>query len=152
MMKTFWIVAAMAVLVAAVIAPQVLGAEDVKAAMEASNAKFVAAWEKKDGAGAAARYTADAQILPTGSPIIKGNDAIKAFWQTSFDASGGSAKFTTIEAEQHGDTAIELGQAEIFDDQKKVVDTVKYIVIWKKVGGEWKMHRDIWNTNTPPAQ
>ncbi len=134
------------------IAPAVRGAEDVKAAMEASNALFVKAWEKKDGAGMAARYTADAQVLPTGSEPIKGNPAIKAFWQTAIDAGPGTtAKFTTVEAEQHGDTAIEVGQAEMFDASGKSVDVVKYIVIWKKIDGQWKMHRDIWNTNLAPA-
>lgn len=150
MKKLMGVMVIAGLLIAGVAAQRVLAAEDVKAVMEASNAKFVAAWEKKDGAGMAARYAADAQLLPTGSEIIKGSAAIQAFWQGAIDAGPAtSAKFTTLEAEQHGDTAIEVGQAEMFDAQKKLLDTVKYIVIWKRVGGEWKMHRDIWNTNTP---
>jgi hypothetical protein len=23
--------------------------------------------------------------------------------------------------------------------------TFKYVVVWKKVGGQWRLHRDIWN-------
>lgn len=89
--------AAVALLFAA--APAVRGADDVKAAMEASNAKFVQAWEKKDGAGMAARYTADAHVMPTGSEPIKGNTAIKAFWQAAIDAGPATtAKFTIFEA------------------------------------------------------
>ena len=25
----------------------------------------------------------------------------------------------------------------------------KYIVVWKRDGGQWKLHRDIWNTSMP---
>jgi ketosteroid isomerase-like protein len=32
-----------------------------------------------------------------------------------------------------------------------VADAGKYIVIWKKDGGTWKLHRDIWTTS-PPAK
>ena len=31
-----------------------------------------------------------------------------------------------------------------------VADRGKYVVVWKKVGGNWMLHRDIWNTNMPP--
>jgi ketosteroid isomerase-like protein len=34
----------------------------------------------------------------------------------------------------------------------KVVDRGKYIVIWKREQGQWKLHRDIWNTSMPPAK
>ena len=140
-------------LIAAVTVTRTLAAENVKAAMEASNKLFTQAWEKKDAAGVAARYTADAELLPTGSEPVKGNAAIQAFWKAAIDAgTAATAKFTTIEAEEHGDTAIEVGQAEMLDAKGKHLDTVKYIVIWKKIDGKWKMHRDIWNTNTPPAK
>jgi hypothetical protein len=33
----------------------------------------------------------------------------------------------------------------------KVLDKGKYIVIWKKEDGTWKLHRDIWTTSVPPA-
>jgi ketosteroid isomerase-like protein len=34
-------------------------------------------------------------------------------------------------------------------DSGKVNDRGKYIVIWRKVGGQWKLYRDIFNTNMP---
>jgi len=30
-----------------------------------------------------------------------------------------------------------------------VADRAKYVVVWKKVGGQWLLHRDIWNTSQP---
>ena len=31
------------------------------------------------------------------------------------------------------------------------MDSGKFIVIWKQEGGQWKLHRDIWNSSMPPA-
>jgi len=31
----------------------------------------------------------------------------------------------------------------------QVADEIKYIVVWKHEGGEWKLHRDIWNSSRP---
>jgi len=28
----------------------------------------------------------------------------------------------------------------------------KYVVIWKRDGGQWKIHRDIWNTSMPATK
>ena len=30
-----------------------------------------------------------------------------------------------------------------------VTDIGKYVVIWKRQGDDWKLHIDIWNTNSP---
>ena len=64
--------------------------------------------------------------------------------------AGLSVKITTVSAEGYGKTAIEEGVVKIYagDD---MVDEVKFIVIWKKIKGEWKMYQDIWNSNNPPA-
>jgi ketosteroid isomerase-like protein len=31
------------------------------------------------------------------------------------------------------------------------LDHGKYVVIWKKEAGGWKLHRDIWNSSQAPA-
>jgi len=28
----------------------------------------------------------------------------------------------------------------------------KYVVIWKRDGGQWRIHRDIWNTSMPTTK
>ncbi len=35
-------------------------------------------------------------------------------------------------------------------DGSKNVDKGKYIVVWKKENGDWKVWRDIWNSDNPP--
>jgi ketosteroid isomerase-like protein len=31
----------------------------------------------------------------------------------------------------------------------KTADRGKYIVVWKRDGGQWRLHRDSWNTSMP---
>jgi ketosteroid isomerase-like protein len=32
------------------------------------------------------------------------------------------------------------------------MDSGKYVVIWKREDGAWKLHRDIWTTSASPPQ
>ncbi len=133
----------------AIAGQRVFGAEDIKAQIEAANAKFVQIFEAGDAAGVAARYTKDGQVLAPGSDTVSGTAAIEAFWKAGMQAGVPKLTLTTLEAEQHGDTAIEVGRAGIFDAQGNQLDASKYIVIWKRVNGEWKLHRDIFNAMGP---
>jgi ketosteroid isomerase-like protein len=42
-----------------------------------------------------------------------------------------------------GDTAHEVGEAILTLESGAF--TGKYVVVWKKIGGQWRLHRDIWN-------
>jgi hypothetical protein len=35
------------------------------------------------------------------------------------------------------------------DGSGKVLDRGKYVVIWKRDGAAWRIHRDIWNSSMP---
>ena len=56
-----------------------------------------------------------------------------------------------MEVEKHGHTANEVGELEIRGADGQVLDRAKYIVIWKKEGSAWKLHRDIWTTSVVPV-
>ena len=94
-------------------------------------------------------YTEQARILPPGSEMVKGRDQIQAFWQQAAKAMGiTSVKLQTIDAELLGDTAVEIGRAELGAGNAKPPIVVKYVVVWKSEDGAWKWHVDIWNTNS----
>jgi ketosteroid isomerase-like protein len=59
------------------------------------------------------------------------------------------ATLKTIELEAHGDTANEIGAYTLRAGDGGVLDQGKYVVIWKREGGQWKLHRDIWNSSLP---
>jgi ketosteroid isomerase-like protein len=57
----------------------------------------------------------------------------------------------TVEVEQIGTTAIEVGSYTLSGADGAALDKGKYLVVWKKEGKEWKLFRDIFNTSQAPA-
>jgi ketosteroid isomerase-like protein len=49
----------------------------------------------------------------------------------------------TLDFELAGDTGFEVGEATLTISSGTAV--VKFVVVWKKVDGQWRLHRDIWN-------
>jgi uncharacterized protein (TIGR02246 family) len=124
--------------------------------IEANAKRFIEAFNKGDAAAVAEMYASDAKLLPPNSQIIEGRQNIQAFWQSLIGAGAKLQALDTIEVEAHGDTAHELGKYTFMIPQtggQSVTDQGKYLVVWKKQGGSWKLVRDIWNTSMPaPAQ
>ena len=125
---------------------------DVRAEVEAANRQFEAAAAKGDGKAIAALYTTSGQALPAGSEVVSGTEAIGKFWQGVFDSGVKGVRLKTLEVDSAGDSAHEVGQYELLDAAGKTLDRGKYVVVWKKDGGRFKLHRDIWTTSMPPAK
>jgi uncharacterized protein (TIGR02246 family) len=121
----------------------------IREAIVAANGNFTEAFNSGDAAGVAALYTAEGQLLPGNSDFVAGTPAIQEFWQGAMKMGIKSAKLETIEVEGMGTMAYEVGKYQLFAEGDHKLDQGKYIVIWKQVAGEWKLHRDIWNTSMP---
>jgi uncharacterized protein (TIGR02246 family) len=127
--------------------------EDVRASIEANNKQWVAALNRADAAGIAALYTSNAQLLPANGNVVTGKQAIEKYWQGAIDSGFKALTLTSVETDACGDTAYEVGKYTVPGEGGKVLDAGDYIVIWKRENGQWRLHRDIWTTNTPaPAQ
>lgn len=121
-------------------------ASDAHTAIEAQNAKFIAAYNAGDAAGVAAVYTQDAVIMPPDGAAITGHDAVAAFWQSEFDSGSAGATLTTLEVVKIDDNnAVERAQFEVFNSAGASLSVGKYVVYWRKTGDGWLMHWDIWN-------
>ena len=122
---------------------------DAKAAIEAANAKFSAAFEKGDMTAVAGFYTEDAIVFPPDADMVKGRKAIGDFWKATHDSGVKSAKLTTVDVGTAGDVAYETGTVVLtIEPQGKPAATAKakYVVVWKhQLDGSWQLHRDIWN-------
>ena len=96
-------------------------------------------------------YTADARILPPGSPMVAGREAIKKFWSDVVrSANARSAVLTTVDIMPGGDGVVEIGSAVLTvqpEGQSAVEMDLKYVVYWRQEDGKWKWHVDIWNLN-----
>lgn len=146
-----WAMVCLVSLASAAAVPAV-AADDVRSAIEAANKKWEAAVSRSDGAGAAALYTARGELLPAQSDFVRGPQAIGQFLQAVFDSGIKGASLNTVEVESCGNTAYEVGTYEFRGADGKAVDHGKYVVVWKREGGVWKLHRDIWTTSVVPAK
>lgn len=119
--------------------------------IKAMNRKFMEAVANKDAKGVAACYAPDAQFLPPNSDPVSGRAGIEALIQSMLD--GGVAKLVIETSEAHGDGAWawESGVFHVKLADGNTADRGKYIVIWKKTGSGWLIHRDIINTSLPAA-
>ena len=151
-MRTLIGMSLMLMVVAAGFTPVAARQGDARPAIEAANKQFVAAFAKGDAAALAGMYTTGAVAFPPNGEPAKGRAAIQKIWQGAISGGIKAVTLTTTEVETHGDTAHEVGMYEMKVDGGKVVDRGKYVVIWKREAGAWKLHRDIWNTSMPPAK
>ncbi|GAC1564345.1 MAG: hypothetical protein NVS2B7_38280 [Herpetosiphon sp.] len=126
-------------------------AGSVRAAIERENQQFMAAFERQDAAAMAYFYTDDGAALPPGGPLTSGKAAIQQVWEGAFAAGLKVARLETKEVESFDDTAYEVGHYTLEAAGGQVADRGKYIVIWKRREGHWRLHRDIWNSNGAPA-
>ena len=98
-------------------------------------------------------YTADARILPPGADMLTGLDHIGSFWEQTVSALGvQSLKLSTVDLQVSGDTAVEVGTAELITNQPTSPNMLKYVVIWKKDEQGWKWQIDIWNAAAESQQ
>ena len=115
----------------------------------AANVVFMEKFEEGNAAGLASLYTENGQLLPPNAGIIEGQEAIQAFWQAVIDMGVKEAVLEIIEVDGQGNTAIEISKFKMKDVDGNVLDHGKYIVIWKRVEDNWKLHRDIFNSSVP---
>jgi len=130
-------------------APPPDNTEEARAGITAANAEFMKRVEAKDAAGIAALYTEDAQVLPPNGPPVLGRQAIEQMFSGMVQGIA-KVQLDTVEVEGHGETAHEVEALTFFDASGAKIDEGKAIVIWKKVGEDWKLHRDIFSSNLPP--
>jgi ketosteroid isomerase-like protein len=117
----------------------------VQRAIDSGNRAYVAALVRKDAIAFGNVFALDAVSLPSTAPAIHGRDAIVASITAVF------ARMTfvrgtirTLETHLEGQTATEIG-AYSFDvvvDGNERTLAGRYLVIWRDVGGLWKIAVD----------
>jgi len=98
--------------------------------------------------GAAGFYADDAIILPPGAEMIRAKPEIESFWAKAGPGIS-DVKLAIVDVKPLGNsTAREIGTFS-FKTTGQTPQEVsgKYVVVWQKVGNDWKAITDIWNTN-----
>jgi len=115
-------------------------------AIRANITRWLELVRAKDAAAIANFYTEDGAVMPPNMPIGRGHEAIQKTWQGMLQAPAE----LTFQTEQlvfssSGDMALDRGT------YRFGADVGKYVVVWRKVGGEWKAAADIFNSDKPAA-
>ncbi|WP_282044273.1 YybH family protein [Winogradskyella flava] len=96
-------------------------------------------------------YTDDGKIFPNNRKIMVGKTDLKSYWTIPDGVKILHHKVTPNEVLIENDTAYDYGYYEgktLTKDKKEVSWTGKYIIVWKKIDGDWKIYLDIWNNVT----
>jgi uncharacterized protein (TIGR02246 family) len=119
-----------------------------KATIDKLNESFMAAFQKGDTAAIGQMYAEDAYLLPSGGEMVRGRAAIQTFWTKAAEGIG-DFKLTTVDVKPLGnDAAREIGTFTLKTKGQPPQEVAgKYVVVWQKVGGDWKLATDIWNTD-----
>jgi len=128
--------------------------EDIDAIL-AQAAAFSQYFVDGDMESIVASYTADGKIFPTGKDIMEGHEALAAYWTRDPDMKALHHKLTPLEIVVTGDRATDYGYYEgstQYKDNPVSNWKGKYVVIWQKVDGVWKMDVDIWNAIRTPRE
>ncbi|GAC1556002.1 MAG: hypothetical protein NVS2B5_17170 [Beijerinckiaceae bacterium] len=121
--------------------------------------KLDAAWGdaacKKDLEAVAAFYAPNASLVWPGAPAAHGTAKIRAAWTELLKIPGLTLRFTPerIDIARDADIAVDFGRVDFKHDTEKgqVEEISKYVVVWKKMNGTWKVLYDCYNANTTDA-
>jgi ketosteroid isomerase-like protein len=113
---------------------------------------FESLFIRSDADGLADLYTESGMVLCTCREIIQGRQSIRQFWQGIMDKGIKEAKLEIIELEQLLDTANEVGKYKLLGENGRLVERGTYIVIWKQEYGQWKLHRNMFNSSLAAQQ
>jgi len=109
----------------------------------------------KDASGIAKMYTEDGAVMPPNAPIGKGRAAIQQAWASMMGTPGFDLTFSPeqIVFSSSGDMALDRGTyaLKVAPGGTTQNDTGKYVVVWRKIGGDWKAVADIFNSDRPAS-
>jgi uncharacterized protein (TIGR02246 family) len=120
---------------------------DAKKEIDEVNKKFMDFVAKGDSAGIASLYTTDAKLMFTGAPATMGQAGIQSVFGGIIKSGVTKVDLKTVDVFGTEELLAEEGSVTIYVKEAAVGEE-KYIVLWKKEDGKWKLFRDIANSNS----
>ena len=124
-------------------------------ALSENRASFVAALADGDAKAAAAVYAANARLLAPSAELLRGSEAIEAFWRAGLEAGITSAELEEVELDQHEGLAYEIGRYAVQLEPAEggtVVDRGNYLLVHERQeDGSWRWAVEMFNPDSSPA-
>ena len=136
-------------------APKATDTAADEAAIKGDPVAWMNAYNAGDADGVANLYAEDAVLMPPGVPAITGRAAIKEFIASDItQAKAAGLAFKVDEPTGigvSGDLGWASGTYAVTDGSGAAVDNGKYLSVHRRIDGKWKLIRDTWNSDAPPA-
>lgn len=102
-----------------------------------------------------ALYGSEPVFMPQHAPALVGRDAVRAGYRQVFDTLKLNIAFEIYEIEEMGDWAwartSSAGHTRILAAGVEVTEGNNELFIFRREGGEWRIHRYLFSTNQPRA-
>jgi uncharacterized protein (TIGR02246 family) len=114
---------------------------------------FTDAFNAKDAARVAAFYAEDAIVMPPKQPMVKGRRNIEAYYARGFQQDISDFRLFPMESAITGAHGFEAGTSSLTARRRASsrggpdadATSGKYVVIYQRIKGEWKITYDIFN-------
>ena len=126
----------------------------VRDAVVDANEDWIDAVRRGDAAGLATLYAEDGQLLAPSGEFLRGRREVQAYWQSRINADVRDAELEMLDVDDYGDLVLERTRYTMRDEEGRVVDTGKYVLLWERVNGHLELYRDVLNRSldAPGAQ
>ncbi len=129
------------------------GQQTTDPALDKLAGAFADAFNAKDAARVAAFYAEDAIVMPPKQPMVRGRRDIESYYARGFEQDISSFRLLPMESATSGAHAFEAGTSSLTTRRNASsrggpdpnVTGGKYVVIYKRIKGEWKITYDIFN-------
>lgn len=115
--------------------------------------QWAEAVEERDLEAIVGLFAEDGQIMPPNAKSVKGRKPIAEAWQGILDLPELDFSFapTAVNVAGSGDMAYVIGTYELAyqGEEARVEDAGKYVDVWEKIDGEWKVVIETYNSDLP---
>jgi ketosteroid isomerase-like protein len=124
---------------------------EMRTIIEQKNHQFTEAHVTGDGDTIDNMFTLDARVLPPNADPVVGRAAIS---QMTVEYLGyGITEFREETTDFYGNEQILIDQGNyvLVYGRDQTTERGKYLNVWKRENGEWKIYSNMWNTNAPAS-
>ena len=127
----------------------------MKAKFNELNKKFSQMMMDNDLEGMLSYYSENPISMPSYQPMLRSLDAMRESHKQQHEMGMKVTAFeiTATDVIVEGNIAVEIGTYTISMDMPEmgaIDDYGKYMNVWEKQGGDWKLRADMWNTDMNP--
>ena len=128
------------------------GMKDQANIRERSDA-FVKAFNDKNVDQVLAIYAENSTFMPPNQPIIRGKDALRAFYDEQFKSGATNLKLNVNEVSGHGPLAYQSGtyEMDVKGTNGATRDRGKYLFVLRRMVDTWRYEYTMWNSDLPQS-